>query len=144
MHVLTTKKQTSAMAIEDGAHTERRKRRRVNVDLRCYVVTQRIPNTKLAAWVQDLSHSGVRFGLDPETALWEPFKPGDLTPVEVVLPTAHHFGQRCIFGRGRVVRVTKNDNGSASIAVHFTRVDLRQMRSSRESATLELLSRLEM
>lgn len=123
---------------------ERRKRQRIAVELRCYVTTQKIPNTKLAAQVEDLSRSGVRFTIDRDTAVWEPFKPGDRTTVEVALPAEHDFGDRCIYGRGRVVRVTGNGNGKVSVAVHFERADFRELKRSTEAATLQLGSQLRM
>lgn len=122
---------------------ERRKRQRIAVELRCYITTPKIPNTKLAATVEDLSRSGVRFLLDRETAAWEPFGIGDPTSVEVALPTEHDFGERCIYARGTVVRVAPNGNGVA-VAVQFERADFRQLSRSRSADGLKMISALRM
>lgn len=117
---------------------------RVAVELRCYATTRKIANTKLAARVEDLSRSGVRFALDAETAAWQPFEKGDPTTVEVILPAEHDLGERCIYARGRVVRVSGNSGGPASVSVHFTRANFRELKGSRAPAGLKLISELRM
>lgn len=135
---------TAAEGRRGSTRMERRKRQRVAVELRCYSTTPKIPKTKLAATVKDLSRSGVRFRLDRETSAWEPFQIGDATSVEVALPAEHGFGDRCIFGRGKVVRVDQNGSGCMEVAVHFEHADFRELRRSRGAVGLQMISALRM
>ena len=112
--------------------------------MRCFVTTQKIPNTKLVATAVDISKEGMRFTLDADTAAWRPFGEGDPVVIEVELPADHDFGERCIHGRGSVVRVERAENGEGMIAVDFAKVSFRGLDSAAALAALPSVSPLEM
>ena len=112
--------------------------------MRCFVTTQKIPNTKLVATAVDISKEGMRFSLDPDTAAWQPFGKGDPVVIEVVLPADHDFGERCIHGRGSVVRVDLAVSGEGMVAVDFDKVSFKGLETSVALAAMPAVSTLEM
>ena len=112
--------------------------------MRCFVTTPKIPNTKLVAQAVDISKEGMRFSLDADTAAWRPFSMGDPVVIEVVLPADHDFGERCIHGKGSVVRVESDASGESVVAVAFDKVDFQKLKSSTLLAAMPAASGLEM
>ncbi len=112
--------------------------------MRCFVTTQKIPNTKLVATAVDISKEGIRFSLDADTAAWRPFGEGDSVVIEVELPADHDFGKRCIHGRGNVVRVEQGESGEGMVAVDFAKVSFRGLEGSAALAGMPPASQLKM
>ena len=123
---------------------ERRRRPRIAVQLPCYASSPNLSGVKLAAETRDVTTHGVLFTMDPDTTAWTPFEVGDSVSVEIALPADHDFGQRCIHGRGKVVRLSSDGDGRGQVAVHFNRAGIRELGEKPLLRALNLNTQLEM
>lgn len=102
----------------------RRESHRVEVKLRCYVISPPIW-TRGAMYVENMSRNGLLLAWRSETGPVHPPAVGQFVTVEVELPSNHCFGPKCIHCQGTVARVSLEDRECPRVAVQLNHMDFR-------------------
>lgn len=116
---------------------ERREHPRLDIELRCLVWRPQQQGTPLEVVLCNIHNIG-RGGMLIE---WRGMDEGASPPmldekldIEVVLPVSHGFGPRCIYCRGKVLRISPQDGRGAYIAVQTKEMKFRPLVSAFEAA----------
>lgn len=98
---------------------DKRRNRRLEINLRCRVASPRIGSQSLTGFTENMSRGDILVQLDGGGEPSELPSAGDPMIVEIDLPANHAFGKKCMQCQTTVVRVSRSEAGSLRVAMRI-------------------------
>jgi len=104
----------------------RRESPRIEIQLWCHVTSPALW-ARSAMYTENISRNGMLVAWRGETGPLPPPGLGQIVTVEVELPAAHGFGQKCMHVQGTVLRVADSGQGYSRVALRVNYMDFRAL-----------------
>lgn len=98
---------------------ERRRVPRLEINLSCRLSSPRLAGGPLVGVTENMSRGDVVVVLSDDGGACDLLSMGDPVVVEIDLPANHAFGRKCMQCQTTVVRTTRNEFGSARLAMRI-------------------------